>query len=73
MRFAVFVPKGQTFMESLSLFLRLNLLPKRLSSLAGFFRAKTLIVREMRFAGFAPKILSYAMVCRHLQRLVYVY
>lgn len=34
------------------------------------FRAKTLVVREMRFAGFAPKITSYAMVRHHLQRLL---
>ena len=49
--------KRSTLTAWLSLFFRLNFLPKRLSSMACcFFRAKTLVIRGMSFAGFSRKL-----------------
>lgn len=63
MRFAVFVPKGQTFMASLSLFSRLNLLPKRLSSLARFFSRQNASRSRDAFCWFCAK---NSIVCHGL-------
>ena len=71
MRFAVFVPKGQAFMASLSLFSRLNLLPKRVSSLARFVSRQNAYRSRDAFCWFCAKnSIRYAMVRRHLQRLL---
>ena len=63
MRFAVFVPKGQAFMASLSLFSRLNLLPKRLSSLARFFSRQNAYRSRDAFCWFCAK---NSIVCHGL-------